>query len=426
MRPGSSRRNVRLVLAFVLAVAAASCSPAAPPTITVAGRVADLGFLPTAGIVVRAQGRTTVTDGDGRFTLTGITRPYDLTLAETGANAWVHVYEGLVSEAPRLDPQRTVSFGGFSEAGVIGVLAGGPLPADRRTLVCAEGRDAVAFGCDVVEVGQDAYALDARWLRPGPAVVRLHALRSVIGPDGLPTGYEGYGYVQPTLNDGDAANAPIALGPAPATVTAEVELDLPSGVAAAGAFVVARIDDRAAVRLAGPVLATSSFSLPVPDLGPAEVTALASAVTSTTNSFAWAQGPADALAPLAVGIAPQMLLPADGAVGVDAATTFGVAAPENETITFVWKVSGGPTLARTTRRTEVTVPDGTDLGVTVPGGAALQWNAWGHGPVTVEAAGAYMNMVALELLVVGGLHIDLPERGAIARSPSDRTVTWAP
>jgi hypothetical protein len=425
MRLGSSRRNVRLVLAVALAVAAVSCSPSAPPTFTVEGRVVGLGFLATAGIVVQAQGRTTVTDGQGRFTLTGIARPYDLTLAETGANAWIHVYEGLTSEAPQLDPQRPIVLGSISQAYVIGALAGGALPAGRRTLVCAEGRDAVAFGCDTVGEGEDAYGFDVRWLRPGPAVVRLHALRTVVGPSGLPTGYEGYGYVQPTLNDGDSANAPITLGPAPATVVAAVGLDLPSGATVAYAFVLARIGDRVAVRLAGPAPVAGSFSLPVPRLGPEEVTAFASVSTSTTFSFAWAQGAADDLAPLAVGVAPQMLLPADGAVGVGTATVFRVAAPADEAITFVWEVAGGPTLARTTRRTEVTVPEGVDLGVVVPAGAALKWNAWGHGPVAVEAAGAFTNIRALEL-IFDGLHVELPERGAIARSPSERTATWAP
>ncbi|MDA0700043.1 MAG: hypothetical protein O3A02_02395 [bacterium] len=254
-------------LALVAIALLFGCTPPSPATIDVDGRVADFGLLSASGIVVQAQGQTTVTDGEGRFALAGLTTPYDLVLSRTGGSPWLHAYEGLTTATPLLDPRRSEFVAGTApETEVNGAIIGGPLPAGRRTIVCAEGLDVVAFGCTRVDPGEDAYVLDVTWLRPGPALVRLHALRMVVGADGLPTGYEGYERVNLTLTDGVPSTTPLALDPVPATTPVEVDVRLPSGVVSATGYLTARVSAGAALPVAAPVSLTGPLTMPVPDL----------------------------------------------------------------------------------------------------------------------------------------------------------------
>ena len=426
-RPVSRRPALFALVALAIVLGAASCTPPAPVTITVEGQVLGYAVAPAGGIVVQTQGRTTVTDGAGRFTLTGVRTPYDLVLAAASGAQWIHVFEGLTSAEPRLDPWRAVGVG-FSPATapVSGTVLGGPLPAGRRVVLCLEADDVVVIGCTAVEPGGGAYSMDANWLAVGAVEARLRALRVVVDGNGLPTAYEGHVVVDVTLVPGVPLVQDLLLGPAPGVVPATVDIEVPAGTLASIAFISVRTSDRSMLRIAGPVTVAGPLSWPAPALGDGELTVLYGAQSPPNSAFGWAQGPADGLAPIRVGVAPQMLQPLAGATGVDGSTTFRVAAPAGEVITYRWTVVGGPRLARTTTRTEVTMPDPADAGFVVPAGADAWWNAIGHGTTTVEAAAALASDAALIVLVELGLHVALPASGAQARSWDDRTFVLAP
>jgi hypothetical protein len=403
-----------------------ACTRPGPPTVDVEGRIEGHGLLTVAGIVVQAQGQTTVSDGEGRFALAGLTTPYDLVLSQTGATPWLHAYEGLTTAAPLLDPRRRESGAGSApEAEVNGSIAGGPLPAGRRIVICAEGLDVVAFGCTTVEPGEDAYTIDVRWWRPGPALVRLHALRMVVGVDGAPTAYEGAAAVDVPVADGATSVVPLALGVAPATTLVHIDVRPPSGVPFATGLVLARVSAGAALPLATDLVLTGPITMPVPDLPVGGVTLAAYADAPSGGGFAWAQAAAADLPALELPIAPQPLQPANGATGVTAATTFQAAAVAGTVLTYQWWVSGGPKISLTTTRTEVTMPDLTASGLALPAGAALSWTLYGHGSGAVAGAIGDAFPVAFLLGYVGGLHVDLPPPGVLATGPT-RSLTLAP
>jgi len=422
----------RLALHALLALTSAgllACSPPASPTITVQGEVVGYGIVAVSGIVVQSQGQNTVTDADGRFTLAGVTTPYDLVLSSAAGSGWLHAYEGLTTATPRLDPQRAdigFSLGGLPSNEVSGSIQGGVLPLGRRTVICAEGVGVLAFGCTQVEPGQDAYLVNVAWFGPATASVRLHALRMVVGTDDVPTGYEGYAVTANLpVQDGVPATAPITLGPAPATVDAEIDVRLPSEIVLASILVAARVSAGTSLPLAVAAASSGPFTLPIPDLPGSRVTFAAGVTAASGNAFAWAQAPAGDLGSLVLRASPQLLLPAAGAVGVTTDTTFQAAAPAGEVLTFRWAVSGGPRIALTTTRTAVTLPDPAPAGLSLPAAANVAWTLTGHGPIAVDAAEGLGLAVALEFTIGAGVYAELPSTGTQAFSPT-RSVTLAP
>jgi hypothetical protein len=423
------RRHALHVLTALLVAAVAACSQPASPTITVQGQVNGYGLLGVSGVVVQAQGQTTVSDADGRFTLVGVTTPYDLVLSSAAGSGWLHAYEGLTTATPRLDPQRSdlgLGVGTLPRADVSGSIQGGPLPAGRRTVLCAEGIGVLAFGCTTVEPGRDDYLVNVAWYGPATASVRLHALRMVVGANGAPTGYEGYvTTANLSLAEGVPLMAPITLGPAPATIDAEVDVRLPSGIAVASAFVAARVSAGTSLPLAAPIALSGPFTMPVPDLHASSVTLAVASPSASGSAVAWAQAPAADLGTLTMRTAPQPLLPAAGAAGITMATAFQAAAPAGEVLTYAWTVTGGPRLALTTTRTSVTLPQLAGAGLSLPAGASVEWSLAGHGPGAVDAAVATGLLVALEFGIAGGVFAELPSSGTLATSPT-RTLTLAP
>ncbi len=426
-RPHRFRRPTRPLLLVAIALLF-GCTPPGPATVDVDGQVVGFGGEGATGVVVQAQGRTTVTDGEGRFALTGLTTPYDVVLSRTGGGMpWLHAYEGLTTAAPILDPRRSdAGLGATFEAEVNGAIVGGALPAGRRTLICAEGLDAFAFGCTGVEPGEDAYAFDVRWARPGPVQVRLHALRMIVaGAGAVPTGYEGYATFDLTLTAGVPSTAPLALGAAPATTSVAIDVGLPSGVPFATAFVSARVSAGMALPVATAFALTGPITMQVPDLPVGGVTLAASAASAGGTGIAWAQGAAADLPALVLPVAPQPLLPAEGAGGVGATTEFRAAVGTGDVVTHHWWVAGGPRISLTTTRTEVTLPDLTASGIALPAGANLTWTLYGHGPIAVDEAVGEGLLHGLELTVYGGLHVDLIRPGVLATGPT-RNLTLAP
>ncbi|MDA0700044.1 MAG: hypothetical protein O3A02_02400 [bacterium] len=63
--------------------------------------------------------------------------------------------------------------------------------------------------------------------------------------------------------------------------------------------------------------------------------------------------------------------------------------------------------------------------MTLPPGADLAWTLYGHGQGAVDEAAGSGLLSAVELSVLGGLHIGLPPSGTLATGPT-RNLTLAP
>lgn len=175
-------------LAPLLAALAAACGG---PTFTVSGVVVDDGRAPVAGAAVSISGHAPVsTDKEGRFSVRGVERPYDLTVVSAGDGMGV-VYHGLARPDPAL---RLFRIRGVKHGSVSGTVVGGagyPQPPGRVTLVVFIS----SFGADqVVAAADGSFSIpDVRWL-DGRSTVdgRLHAIQMDVGPAG-PTAYHGWG-----------------------------------------------------------------------------------------------------------------------------------------------------------------------------------------------------------------------------------------
>src|SRR5690606_20754796 len=109
--------------------------------------------VPRMGIEVSSQGSEAITDEDGRFTLTGLSVPYDLTTVDQTTD-YVHVYAGLTTPTPRVSGMDGVVLPSTDRSSdVMGDLTGDllPLESGEKLIVCVEPLDWISGVCATVE-----------------------------------------------------------------------------------------------------------------------------------------------------------------------------------------------------------------------------------------------------------------------------------
>src|SRR5882724_4241302 len=111
-------------------------------TITVSGLVRERGGEPISGEQVLIAGKNPVTTGaDGRFSIPGVTVPYDITLLLTSHNTAL-VYKGLTRADPalltldRIGPQQSATISGTTP----------PAPGKDTFVFFNSGRNVVGAG----------------------------------------------------------------------------------------------------------------------------------------------------------------------------------------------------------------------------------------------------------------------------------------
>src|SRR5690606_2555334 len=189
--------------------------------LAVSGRVVSLYDLPVAGIAVRSQGDSAITDANGTFALSGLSVPYDLAIWNA-ADEWVQIYAGLTSEELVLAPvTATAPTGTPRSAPVSGSLSGGVIPVgpNQLIMVCAEGVDGIAIGCDNVAPTESAYSVEVQWIGGAIQAIKLHALQMERDGGGYPTAYQGYASMDMNLTATVPTVANLDLGDALATTT---------------------------------------------------------------------------------------------------------------------------------------------------------------------------------------------------------------
>src|SRR5690606_18844116 len=143
--------------------------------------------------------------------------PYDLSVWST-AGEWAHVYQGLSSAEPVLSPPEVGNaLVLLHDATLTGTLSGGVIPVgtNQAVIVCVEGIDGTAHGCDAVDPTQNTYSINVEWVLAPSRTVRVHAVQfQRDGATGFPLDYLGYGAAEATLDDGGAEVADIDLGAA--------------------------------------------------------------------------------------------------------------------------------------------------------------------------------------------------------------------
>ncbi|HET8985260.1 MAG TPA: hypothetical protein VFN03_05830 [Trueperaceae bacterium] len=391
-------------------------------SLSVTGRVASLLEIPVPGASVRSQGDSAVTDADGNFTLTGLSVPYDLAVWNQ-ADEWVHIYEGLTATDLLVAPAATALPSVTSRSATVsGNLTGGVIPvaANQVVMVCAEGTDGIAIGCDTVLPTESAYSLSAQWFGPTTRAVRIHALQFQRDASGYPTDYLGYTTADLNLADTVPAAANLDLGTAVSSVT--VDVDVVSPVAIVATIAALQIGPGLAIPVAqvsSPAI-THQFAMPVID--GATYTFIAAV---SIGQFGWQADVTSTTATVEVPDTLQLTAPADLAPGVTTSTSFTTSATSGPK-TFMWNANGGGlAIGLTTMSSTTTIPDITPYGLALPANADFGWQAIGHGSDSTDDATAslydYYNFTLMLTLASPGLNGE----GTVALSDS-RGFTTAP
>lgn len=351
--------------------------------LTVQGRVRDVFGRVLRDVLVGSQGKRTVTGPDGGFTLTDLAVPYDLMLVRRDVPA-LHEYEGLTAADPDLVVYHRFQLpAGISVASLNGYVAGGaPLPAGEMVFVCAEGLNAVVYGCDPVEGGEDSYELQLSWHTRAPQEVRVHAFHALLKADDTVDEYLGYSVVTGTIGDGDAFTRDLVFEPVDTTTLTGTVVRGQGGDAMYDPVVLAavRFSDRLSMVVSGGY-APGAFAMAVPSL-PGEgweydVLAGDGLFTSASISAAWSTVVGPDIGQLELADVPSLVRPAHGTTGVTQATGFEVAGLGGRAKTFSWVHSDGyPSFALTTMSDVVTMPDPSEVGLAVaPPAGVYEWGA---------------------------------------------------
>ena len=395
-------------------------------SLAVDGRAVGIFGLPIIGLSVASQGATSVTDASGAFELDGLSIPFDLTLSTTDGPGGVHVFEGLTTAVPVVTPAFT--FGGgvllIEQATVAGnVLGGAAVAVDREVLICAEGLDLVVFGCDVVATGETTYMVNVGWFGPSSTSVRLHALHLETAGDGTPAAYLGYETFDLSLSDGDIDARDLALAPV-ASRLVEGSIVAAPGMTVAGTLGAVRFGPRLSMQVfaSSALVSDVSVVMPAPSGATYDFTAVGDGPLGT--SFAWTVDQMGDFGPLEVDAPLAQVTPADAAVGVDLTTSFTTTGSD-EVRTYLFEGTG-PTLALTTTRSSVTMPDPAAGGIPFPAGATYSWNVVGHGLTDADAALARSLLDYFAFLALSGMGGPGYDQDGAISVGTDRDFTAAP
>lgn len=394
-------------------------------TVTVTGRVVDLGREPLANVVVHVLGHPPVaTAADGRFAVSGVRPPYDVVaLGTDGGATRVVVYEGLTTAAPVVGlgvegAQRSAPFGAsvapytpVGGAQAVGAVVS-PSPSGHGTSIAADGTFSSAF--------------DFHWSGPAATTASMVGLQLTTGTDGLPTAYLGCWSLEGiALTDGVASSghtlASRTVGSRATTLTVG---SLPTGLSLVRAAPSLRLSEAAAISL--PFVSAPGTDIPY----------LAPTVDGATFQVAVHARNADF---------DEVVKVVDLAPGQDTATVampagIAVAAPaagaELTTATeFAWtsdpggvyelrvaelNASGIEVLVVTSRE-RVTLAALGAVGVPLPAGADLFWNVSLLPAATVDQAASAAAMASYERIAAG--HLPTPSGVTYARTNTRHNPT---
>ncbi len=190
----SVRLRPLLLLATALFLACSETTGPSPDTFTVNGVVVYETLQPQAWAPVLIPGHKLVTaDAEGRFSVSGVKRPYDLVVA-MGSEPGVLVYSGLTREDPLIVMPASqfirLPYGARIEGGVSGGT-GYSEPEDHRTSVLFESPETSGVGS---VSGNRTYSILTQWKGSSTTTGTIHALQWQFDPStGLPAEYKGYG-----------------------------------------------------------------------------------------------------------------------------------------------------------------------------------------------------------------------------------------
>lgn len=374
------------VLAAVALLALLGCGGGSNPGpgggTTVTGQVLDGFAQPLPGRTVLVGSQSTTSDANGKFTVSGVTTPYDVVVIEPGSGKVATVYAQLTRTDPKLrdlgatsTPTRQATLGGN--------LAGGDaLPTPDATLT------GVSWGSPESSTGSyvtsSPYAFTVAWSGPTSITGSVHALQWTVDPSGTVTGYRSHAVTTGvSLSAGNVVSNANLLLAAPLTTNVSGSTNVPGGYTIVDRTVYLTFDDGAFFPVSSDGISNPSFDLPVPSGIGASAQINVTAGDGGTQTSAQLSGVAPGTTGLALTLpAPALATtPADGATGVDTGTDLVWSPVPNAVHLLI--LSGGssdPTYIVVSGGTRARIPDLTAQGLGLPSGRLYDWGLVAVGP----------------------------------------------
>lgn len=362
------------------------------------GRVVGLLGAPLAGLGVSIDGQVTTTDGNGEFTIDGLSVPYDLVVYRAGADAFGHVFAGMTTPTPEVLPFSALAGGGASlPSGTVEGALPAPVPASHAVVACVEGVTIPVYGCDTLSPTDATHSTTATWASGTSATVRVRALEFEVDADGFPLTYTGFGSSSDVaVSDGGTTPAVdvTSYASTPSTTTLAGTASPPAGFTLESLMGASRVSANLTMPTfdvfdAGGL--STSFSVPMPNLGGGEFQLLAQAGTAgSAMSYAWVAGlDGSSSATLPLVAPPALVSPADAASNVTTADTFTITSDADALNTFVFQTSavGEPDFAVTTASDDASIPDLAGVGLPLPAATAYGWIVIESGTVATTDEG---------------------------------------
>ena len=360
-------------------------------TLVVRGRVVDFYQRPVPDVPVSIGEQRVVSDADGRFSIAGVSAPYDVSLLldflRDGVPArYGYVYQDLTRADPTLQvysalPQRAVS--SLDVTFDVSDFDADP----QRGLIFGFASADTDFADGLLSNGTTSILGGLSWAGPVSTAGNAHALL-VSRPDGV-EGAPPFAYQQHLATPLVATDE---------TVAAVAFTMQPGGIAAAAIagnvsgdtlgdrtnLVALRFADGTALPLIEESTPGESFSYLVPELPDSSLVVAASQGFIAPFAIAWQDGIAAGQTGLAFALPSPVRLGApqpDATIQPD--TPFSWSRPSGAAHTFLWHVElendsvyQGVFVA--TARTEIQLPSFPD-GFTLPAGSSAVWSVETHG-----------------------------------------------
>jgi hypothetical protein len=357
-------------------------------TITVTGTIRTLNGQPVANAEVGVGSQSTISDGNGHFTIANVMPPYDVSVVVSSSRIGV-VYQGL----NRADPNIIVLglFPTLPNTGAVsGSLSGGDAlgTTGDATEVVWGSPETVA----TATLASNPYNLPLSWFGPTSTTGSVHVLQWTYNNSSLPSSYKGYGTKVGVVvaNTGTTMNEDIVMtGVTSASISGTVTL--PASYALSMTDMDLEFSDGAKIHLGTDLSTSSSFNYVTPsDVG--GTIGLSAQTTYSSNSGVsvvamYGLAPDATGVSLAVQVPSLPGLPADGGTGITADTNFTWSAFKNgiNVVAFLPSPSPGgstnPTYYIFTTATSTKIPNLSAQGLGLPsGGASYTWGILGFAP----------------------------------------------
>lgn len=321
-----------------------STAPTPPSTSTISGKVLNFGGQPVANVPVVILGQdpasqvltttalTGITNSSGEFTITGVTKPYDISAIATNTGKISTTYIGLTKDDPTLfvldfglTPTKQAIFRGDTDEL--------PSPSNQHRHQGAFGSPEALQPFDLANNGNyrrvntASADVSVNWFGPATTTGRIHVLQwkqqSISNP--LPMSYTGYGNRDVILTDQSTTNNQNVTLTALGSNNAGGSISLPTGYTLNKKAMMVKLDTNTRLQFAQETNSNLNFNYVTPQINNANITFSASATSAngrTSSVMKQGLGLTDTNIAITIPDAPSLALPTNNAANVSYNTEF--------------------------------------------------------------------------------------------------------